>query len=79
MVTFIIYLFFLYFNLIRGQFPRLCTNKHSLQSRECCPLAQDGSKCGAYSMKGFCGNLSSEQALSPVNEVRAKTIMKMSQ
>uniref|UniRef100_A0A8C6PGZ8 Tyrosinase n=1 Tax=Nothobranchius furzeri TaxID=105023 RepID=A0A8C6PGZ8_NOTFU len=42
-------------NFILQQFPRLCTTREALLTKECCPLWEgDGSACGARSGRGSC-------------------------
>ena len=56
--------------LALSDIPQLCSDHQSLQLRECCPVAKDGSKCGETSQRGFCGNLS----LSSTNALRINEV-----
>uniref|UniRef100_A0A8C6PI58 Tyrosinase n=1 Tax=Nothobranchius furzeri TaxID=105023 RepID=A0A8C6PI58_NOTFU len=48
-------LFLLFLVLTKQQFPRLCTTREALLTKECCPLWEgDGSACGARSGRGSC-------------------------
>uniref|UniRef100_A0A3Q3FGQ7 Tyrosinase n=1 Tax=Labrus bergylta TaxID=56723 RepID=A0A3Q3FGQ7_9LABR len=47
--------FISFFTLSHQQFPRLCANRESLLSKECCPAWEgDGSPCGVSSGRGSC-------------------------
>ena len=52
-----------------AQFPRRCTDKSSITSRECCPTAKDGSQCGEASKRGACSDIPLLFANLTLNEV----------
>uniref|UniRef100_H2ZM84 Tyrosinase n=1 Tax=Ciona savignyi TaxID=51511 RepID=H2ZM84_CIOSA len=45
------------FNASLQHFPRRCTDKASLEARECCPTHTDGTKCGEMSNRGICAEI----------------------